>query len=147
MVRPVAAQHAYGWSLTASAQRIEYWRARVTEVLREGKASQRAVEVARLGVSELLSNVVKHAEARRCHLRVLRAGDDVVVQVCDRSPRLPVIRRPDWSAECGRGLWLLREMADDFGYMPVPYPSPEGLRMGKTVWFSCRTAFSEGAEA
>ncbi|MDT0269053.1 ATP-binding protein [Streptomyces sp. DSM 44915] len=145
-VRSIECQ-ARGWSLTASAAGIEHRRRQTAVLLQEWGATQRAVEMARLGVSELLSNVVKHAVSRRCSLRVSRIGADAVVQVFDQSKDLPVIERPDWMAEGGRGLWLLREMADGFGYMPKPYTSCSGLALGKVVWFSCWGAFPSDGTA
>ncbi|WP_253194975.1 ATP-binding protein, partial [Streptomyces sp. MP131-18] len=94
-------------------------------------APPHCVEVARLGVSELLTNVAKHAGTGRCYLRLLRIGPEAVVQVHDRSRTLPVITEPDREGEDGRGLWLLREMADRLG-CEVTH-----RRHGKIVWFSC----------
>ncbi|GAB2881603.1 ATP-binding protein [Streptomyces mayteni] len=124
-------QHAYGWALLARPQEIEAWRQRVTNVLRGWDAPPGAVELARLGVSELLSNVVKHVECPRCYLKVIRIGGEAVVQVFDYSSELPRIIAPDWDAESGRGLWMLRTMARRFGYEATC------ARRGKTVWFAC----------
>ena len=146
-VRPVDAQHDVSWSLTVSEREIERWRRRVAGALGEWRASREAVELARLGVSELLANVGKHTGSRRCCLRVVRVGADVVVQVFDESKCLPVLRTPDWCSEDGRGLWLLREMADGFGFMPVPWGTETSCRLGKVVWFSCWGAVPEAGVA
>ncbi|MFD6691132.1 ATP-binding protein, partial [Streptomyces bacillaris] len=99
-------------------------------------AAPQAVEVARLGVSELLSNVLKHVEGRWCCLTVCQSQlTVVVVQVLDRSPGVPSVRCPAWDAESGRGLWLLREMADGFGCFRHVWD--DGV-VGKSVWFACR---------
>lgn len=79
-----------------------------------------------LAVTELLSNVHRHAENPRCSLEIAKKGPSIYVTVSDRSPTPPVVSRPDWIAETGRGLWLLRELADDFGCTPVAW--------GKQVW-------------
>ncbi|GAA3886783.1 ATP-binding protein [Streptomyces sedi] len=134
--------------LLAEARRMETWRRSAGQLMSRWGASTEAVELVRLGVTELLTNVSRHVTDPRCRLRIRRAGGEVLVEVCDRSSQPPVIgETPDWSAECGRGLWLLREMADDLGYMPMPYASPVGPLMGKSVWFRCRSAFpGTGAE-
>lgn len=122
---------------------METWRRSAGRLMADWGASAEAVELVRLGVTELLTNVSRHVADPRCCLRISRGGGDVLVEVCDRSARPPVIgETPDWTSECGRGLWLLREMADDLGYMPMPYASPAGPLMGKSVWFTCRSAFS-----
>ncbi|SOD64282.1 hypothetical protein SAMN06297387_1166 [Streptomyces zhaozhouensis] len=128
------------WSLTVSVREIEGWRRTVAGALAEWRVSREAVELARLGVSELLANVAKHTASRRCGLRVVRAEADLLVQVFDESRQLPVLRTPDWCSESGRGLWLLREMADGFGFMPTPFMAGASCRLGKVVWFSCRDA-------
>ena len=145
--RPVDAAYDVGWSLTVSEREIERWRRRVAGALGEWRASREAVELARLGVSELLANVGKHTGSRRCCLRVVRVGADVVVQVFDESKCLPVLRTPDWCSEDGRGLWLLREMADGFGFMPVPWVTGASRRLGKVVWFACWGAVPEAGVA
>lgn len=142
-VCPLLDRHDQSWSLTARAEEIERWRRAVGSVLTSWDASRGAVELARLGVSELLANVVKHTADHRCCLRLLRVGVDVLVQVFDESKQLPVVRAPDWCSEGGRGLWLLREMADGFGYMPMPFRAGASYRLGKVVWFSCWGAFPE----
>ncbi|WP_158920612.1 ATP-binding protein [Streptomyces sp. NBRC 109706] len=87
-------------------------------------------------MSELLSNVLKHVEGRWCSLTVCQSQLPlVVVQVLDRSPVQPVVRCPAWDAESGRGLWLLREMADGFGCFRHVWD--DGV-VGKSVWFACR---------
>ncbi|RMI42861.1 ATP-binding protein [Streptomyces triticirhizae] len=142
--RPASGQYDHSWSLTVRTTEIERWRHRVGVTLHGWDASREAVELARLGVSELLANVVKHTVNHRCCLRLVRVGGDVVVQVFDESKELPVLRTPEWCAEAGRGLWLLREMADGFGFMPMPFRSGGSCRLGKVVWFACWGAVPEG---
>ncbi|WP_129838000.1 ATP-binding protein [Streptomyces sp. RFCAC02] len=124
----IAERHVFAWDLLAAFRQVETWRRTVSLVLGDWDASPDAIEVARLGVSELLTNVARHAGDPWCRLRVARRDGQVGVAVRDRSPVLPVVREPDWDSDCGRGLWLLREMCQDFGCRPV-------ARGGKTVWF------------
>ncbi|MDT0322874.1 ATP-binding protein [Streptomyces millisiae] len=129
---------ARSWSLTARVDEITIWRHVVADVLQSWRADQRAVELAAFGISELLSNVVKHVPDRRCRLRVVRLGEQVYIQLFDSSAVPPVMGEPAWDAESGRGLWLLREMCPQFGWETAP------RCLGvKCVWFSCRLT-SEG---
>ncbi len=132
-VRAAYGQSVYGQSVMAHPIAIEHGRTMAGEVLRLWGGSGDTVELVRLGVSELLGNVAKHVENPRCYLRMARIGAEVTVQVFDRSVRLPVLGQeaPEWDAESGRGLWMLREMADGFG-------CERTLRcVGKIVWFRC----------
>lgn len=94
-----------------------------------------AAELACFGISELLTNVARHASDSRCRLEVSRLGTTATVSVFDRSPVLPVVTEPEWSTESGRGLWLLQQMAGpaDFGIRRAEPP------WGKAVWFRCGT--------
>ncbi|WP_062204418.1 ATP-binding protein [Streptomyces sp. NBRC 109706] len=129
--------HAYEASLTVTAEGIAGWRREVVALLGRWGVSPEAEGVIRLGVSELLSNVVRHCPTRRCRLCIVRVGPDVVVHVFDESRCLPKLPVMDQLAEDGRGLWLLREMADAFGFMPKQYVSDAGPALGKIVWFAC----------
>jgi anti-sigma regulatory factor (Ser/Thr protein kinase) len=117
----------YTWALTASPKDIERWRAVAAETVAMLGGDQGAVALARLGVSELLSNVVKHVSDPQCLLVIGREGDRFRVTVHDRSTEAPAVTVPGWDAESGRGLWLLREMVRDWGYSYVSG--------GKAVWF------------
>ncbi|MFI9461693.1 ATP-binding protein [Streptomyces xiamenensis] len=131
-VRVTNNQNVYGQSLVADGQHIEWWRREAADVVGMWGGSASAVELVRLGVSELLSNVIRHVAERRCYLRIVRIGGEVTVQVFDRSRKLPVIgEAPDWDTESGRGLWMLREMATRFGCEHTFHCD------GKIVWFSC----------
>jgi anti-sigma regulatory factor (Ser/Thr protein kinase) len=134
-VEPVARdQHVYTWELTVRAEDIEEWRRAVADVLRIMGAGTVAIAVARLGVSELLSNVVRHVDDPRCRLTVRRVGVAVYLDLYDRSRELPLVPNspPDFDSPNGRGLWLLRETAAAIGY--TRYPA------GKSVWFRCDLA-------
>ncbi|MGW3295029.1 ATP-binding protein [Streptomyces xiamenensis] len=125
--------NVYGQSLTACAVQVERWRTVAAEVVRGWGGGRDCVELVRLGVSELITNVARHVENPRCYLRMTRIELEVTVQLFDRSRQLPVLlgQAPDWDAEGGRGLWMLREMADDFGCERTHRCA------GKIVWFRC----------
>ncbi|GAB3105769.1 hypothetical protein GCM10027160_00430 [Streptomyces calidiresistens] len=124
-----------GWDIIARAGDIERWRDEAGRLVRGRGGDADAVSVIRLGISELLSNVVKHAGDPRCRLELHQVGATVRVRVFDHCGRVPVVTLPDWDAEGGRGLWLLREMTGALGCTRVPG--------GKWVWF----AVALGSEA
>jgi hypothetical protein len=53
----------------------------------------------------------------------------VRIEVTDRGAGMPTLRIPPASEPTGRGLRIVRELADSFGVEPLPDPP------GKTVWF------------
>jgi hypothetical protein len=89
-----------------------------------------AVEVARLLVSELVTNAVLHARTELT-LTLDRTDSVVRVQVEDHNPRLPVLRSQSGDAGTGRGLRVLDKMASSWGSHTI-----EG---GKVVWFELWT--------
>jgi anti-sigma regulatory factor (Ser/Thr protein kinase) len=118
---------ARAWHVTAEARTIERWRNAAAAATAEMGGDADAVAVVRLGVSELLSNVVKHAEDKTCRLTVRVDEKWVYVHVDDTSRQAPALTTPTWDAESGRGLWLLNSMVTDWGY--------DCRADGKAVWF------------
>ncbi|GEB54379.1 ATP-binding protein [Streptomyces cacaoi] len=138
-VQPLVADNERSWSLTAALHDVEVWRRRVDEAARALGADRDAREVAEYGITELLSNVHKHVgEATDCRLVVEREGDALCVRLSDTSHEVPQVLSADPLSENGRGLWLLRAMADDLGYTLIPE--------GKWVWVhtALRTAALSG---
>ncbi len=86
-------------------------------------------------VTELLSNVHKHAESPECVLTLRRITGGIRVSVIDTEPSLPVVCRPDHLSENGRGLFLLSETVQAWGAIPTG--------AGKEVWFVLRTQAPE----
>lgn len=90
-------------------------------------------------VSELLTNALRHASqadgsdtARRIggwpiRFGLLCPGGCVLCAVADPSPRVPVMREPDYLAETGRGLHVVSSLSDGWG-CTVPGEH------GKVVW-------------
>ncbi|WP_062213218.1 ATP-binding protein [Streptomyces sp. NBRC 109706] len=123
-------RRGHSWLLTARREDLARFRRLASLAMREWGQPPRVTEVVLHGVTELLSNVARHVPDPRCRLELALDGDAVRVTVRDRSGVLPTITLPDWTAEAGRGLWLLREMADDLGFEPV--------EDGKRVWVTVR---------
>jgi anti-sigma regulatory factor (Ser/Thr protein kinase) len=93
------------------------------------------VDVARLLVSELVTNAVLHARTK-LSLTVDRGDSSVSIQVADANPLLPVLRTHSTDAGTGRGLLVLERMASRWGSYNV-----EG---GKIVWFEIHTGAGDG---
>ncbi|MGW1887780.1 ATP-binding protein [Streptomyces sp. NPDC001970] len=92
-----------------------------------------AAETAALLLSELVANAVRHAHGPSVRIVVDRPADDrVYVAVVDRAPRrFPEMRALDPDTVHGRGLILIEELADRWGYDLM------GSRQrpwGKRVW-------------
>ncbi len=77
-------------------------------------------------LAEMLSNVVKHSGGPTCVITLLASSNSVHLVVGDLSPDLPVLQQPDWTAESGRGMYLISELADENG--------AERADAGKNVW-------------
>lgn len=73
---------------------------------------------AALIISELIANAVRHTPCQSIRLLVRRPSTTRVrVGVVDRAPtRLPLLGLTDLSGESGRGLLLVDELADRWGY-------------------------------
>ncbi|GHI44135.1 ATPase [Streptomyces albidoflavus] len=88
------------------------------------------VDRAALGVTELLTNVHRHAGPdKRCTVRLELLLDRLTVSVRDRDPRLPVVRDATMDATCGRGLALVAAVSECWGVRPWE-------TTGKVVWFT-----------
>ena len=86
----------------------------------------RLCEVSKLLATELVANVVTHVGGPMT-LRAVRDGLRVRVEIDDPSPVRPVVRRPAFSEEHGRGMLLVDQLAEAWGVDWRPD--------GKTVWF------------
>jgi anti-sigma regulatory factor (Ser/Thr protein kinase) len=86
-----------------------------------------------LMVDELVANAITHGRGPvQLRLRVTRCGSErrvtLVAEVADASPDLPCAREAEHLGVHGRGLWIVKHLADAFGVRPSP--------QGKVVWFS-----------
>lgn len=88
------------------------------------------IDQAALGVTELLTNVHRHAQPDKlCTVEIELLLDRLVVSVKDHDPRLPSLREADLFATSGRGLGLIAAVSETWGVRP----RGEG---GKVVWFT-----------
>jgi anti-sigma regulatory factor (Ser/Thr protein kinase) len=89
-------------------------------------------DVARLLVSELVTNAVQHTHSRRpggtVTVMVIELVGSLRVEVIDEGSarNVPVVRE-DMLATDGRGLFLVQSLADEWGFIQDP--------AGTTVWF------------
>ena len=94
------------------------------------------IDHAALGVTELLTNVHRHAHPdKRCTVEVELLLDRLTVSVHDHDPRLPGIHKADDGdaetdpyATSGRGLAIVEAVSESWGVRP------QGA--GKAVWFT-----------
>ncbi|MCU1599397.1 MAG: putative anti-sigma regulatory factor, serine/threonine protein kinase [Frankiales bacterium] len=116
--------------LPADASAAGHARRHVRSWLRDHDLEQ-LTETATLLTSELVTNAVLHtSDVARLTLQSVPGGLRVEIQ--DASPAGPVRRRHSPRATTGRGLALLAELADTWGWEPQA--------TGKVVWFTVTTA-------
>ncbi|MBM7168492.1 SpoIIE family protein phosphatase [Streptomyces sp. G44] len=83
-------------------------------------------DTAELLVSELVTNVVRHARGGRLDLRLVRSGV-LLCEVEDDDPTLPTLLSAGPGDEHGRGLRVVSSLAKEWGTSRTD--------SGKTVWF------------
>jgi len=114
------------WSLELSGQRQDAGRARAFLAERlPALGWSDFLDDASLLVSELIANVAIHARTA-CEVQI-RVGRDLRIDVLDSSPVMPKVRRFGPDSTTGRGLRLVRGLADDWGV--------ERAGTRKRVWF------------
>ncbi len=79
--------------------------------------------------SELVTNAVLHARTPLV-VGVTVAERVVMVTTADDDPEMPVVSEQPAVSDGGRGVWLVAQLADDWGALPRVD--------GKTVWCSVR---------
>ncbi|GLF97086.1 ATP-binding protein [Streptomyces yaizuensis] len=91
------------------------------------------IDPAALGVTELLTNVHRHAGPdKMCVVDMELFPGRLTVSVHDHDPRIPALSQPpggDPLATSGRGLSLIAAVSETWGVEPVG-------DSGKTVWFT-----------
>lgn len=92
------------------------------------------IDRAALGVTELLTNVHRHAGPdKMCTVEIELLLDRLTVSVHDHDPHLPELRAAGTFDTGGRGLALIEAVSESWGVRP------DGDRAGKTVWFTLPT--------
>ncbi len=127
---------SYRQELTADPKRIGHVRRIVAAFLRYWDWGE-LVDPAAMCVTELLSNVSRHADSDECVLLLETSDTGVRIVVSDGTPKLPVVLEPDGCSDSGRGMFLLSETADSWGAALTDN--------GKDVWVELRPASQEVA--
>ncbi|MGW2420175.1 ATP-binding protein [Streptomyces sp. NPDC001709] len=123
----------YRMNLIAGEHSVRHIRRIVRSLLQEWQLPELTFAV-ELGVSELVTNVVRHVPDRRCTVVLARQTAGLRAEVTDGFAQLPSPKRElDEESESGRGLALLDAVVDKWGVSP-------GAAGGKTVWFECGAA-------
>src|SRR5205814_10575317 len=97
-------------------------------VARQAHAPPATVGQVAVVVSELATNCVRHTDTEFT-VNVEHDRSRIRVEVTDRGAGAPTVRVPDASEPTGRGLRIVRDLADAYGVEPAS-GAP-----GKTVWF------------
>ncbi|MEU8968821.1 ATP-binding protein [Streptomyces monashensis] len=118
--------------LTVGEHSVRHIRRIARSLLREWALTELTFAV-ELGLSELVTNVVRHVPDRRCTVLLVRQTAGVRVEVTDGFPQLPEpLLHLDLDSEGGRGLALLDAVVGKWGVTPW-------VLGHKTVWFECGT--------
>lgn len=99
----------------------------VRRALSRGRLEDDVVAVAELLTSELVTNVLLHAESP-AELAVRLRPAAIRVEVIDESPASPVPRPLDEESSSGRGMVIVDALSSEWGVELVPDD-------GKRVWF------------
>lgn len=102
----------------------------------EGWASDEITDAAELLVSEVVTNVVRHA-GTDLDVGIAIGPTTVRVEITDRNPELPVMRSPEPTDVGGRGMRIVAELASRWGI--------DARRSGKSVWFELPRRRPSGA--
>ncbi|MFD3495899.1 ATP-binding protein [Streptomyces sp. NPDC058690] len=114
--------------LTPFPKTVSEARRQLRSALNGWQVPEEAVDTAVLITSELVTNAIRHCDNQHLvHLQVTDDGVELLLEVSDpsRNPPRPVVPPPH--AESGRGLFLVRAAASEFG---ARHRDP----VGKTVW-------------
>lgn len=83
--------------------------------------------VAKVVVSELVTNVLRHTESTAATVRVIQADEGTVIEVFDSCDVLPAAESADLLSEGGRGLAMMSALVKEWGAQPLGGG-------GKAVW-------------
>ncbi|WP_322751113.1 MULTISPECIES: ATP-binding protein [unclassified Frankia] len=119
------------FDLPANARAAGRARRLVNELLATWGREEDA-EIARLLVSEVVTNAVRYA---RCndplHVQIVAQNDRVRIAVGDGSAMRPILRTVCDDDESGRGMHLVAALASEWGVIDKPADDSPG----KHVWF------------
>ena len=115
---------AWSWRLPFALAAARTARLNVTVALRHAGVEQQTLDDARVVVSELLGNALRHARANidgSVKVDVAVSDDEVIIEVSDGgSATLPALTTPLPLAPNGRGLAIVRMLARSWGVRESP---------------------------
>jgi len=113
---PGTGVHSVEFGATLEAARAA--RSYVTEVLSAWAMPADLIDMAALLTSEVATNAITHGQGQggTFTLEVRSFGCCLSVDVADHSPSVPVLRSPGGDTEHGRGLLVIAQVADSWGY-------------------------------
>ncbi|MEF9904753.1 ATP-binding protein [Streptomyces sp. P9-A2] len=128
-------------TLAATPNAVAWARGHTVDILQRWRFPAEGIEVARLLISELATNAIRHAQPTEpsetateyaglgtIALKLWPTDGGIILAVSDPDPRPPAPRAGDASPTGGRGLVLIQAMANRWGYFPTQPHS------GKAVW-------------
>jgi anti-sigma regulatory factor (Ser/Thr protein kinase) len=148
---PAAVSNAASCALPARYEAVREARQFTRRTLDQWDVGDRFDDVC-LVVSELVTNALRHGlptgngrageQNPPVRLHLMRWTERLVCAVRDPSHDSPVARdSDDFSAESGRGLFLVDSFADSWGWHPLA-----GTLNGKVVWALFRLQLQQSAE-
>ena len=75
---------------------------------------------------ELVTNACRSAPNGPVWLSLRNSNGNLIIEVQDCSPEPPIVQDLDPLSECGRGLYIVKTLAAEFGFDPIS--------CGKIVW-------------
>jgi anti-sigma regulatory factor (Ser/Thr protein kinase) len=129
VVRPLAGQapRVARFDVVPHARMVRDVRQFADHALTDWGETQATHEAVQLIVSELVTNVIRHADGHEATVQLERHADRIVVSVIDPDGAPPRLARPGPEDEGGRGLHLVQAVTDRWGTRSLP----DG---GKVVW-------------
>ncbi|WP_307806612.1 ATP-binding protein [Streptomyces sp. FH025] len=133
-------------ALADTPNAVGWARRHAADVLHSWQAPPDIIDTARLIVSELITNAIRHTRAdeevspysplspvRTVTLTLWLERERLFILVHDNDRRPPVVKAVGEDAESGRGVFLVEALSEKWGY----YYPPESA--GKVVWSELRT--------
>lgn len=134
MQRPNVGMHVYAAELDLRAARRPPLQARrwCMTVLESWSVPTNTCDDAILLTSELVANAVLHAPPVQ-FINLMLTESHIAIEVIDSSLETPQAKSPDFTAETGRGLFLVERIAERWGSNVVS-DRTTGRPVGKKVW-------------
>lgn len=128
MAPPPAADRSFEVVIAPDPRRVAGLRRTAALFLRRRAVPAPLAQDVVVVVSELVTNAIEHGQGSVC-LRVRHIGENLLVETTDSNPSPARLRAPTADEECGRGLFLVACLAQNWGVSED----------GRTMWAAFRT--------